>query len=87
MYALIYDEHRLEEPLKKVISVHKGRHTAEAALEKRRTRLDRKIWECHTRIVWVEKGIAPGDWLGPAEFDTWRPGEPVPEGELHSDCD
>jgi hypothetical protein len=87
MYALIYDEHRVEEPLKKVISVHKGRQTAEVALEKRRTRLGRKIWECYTRIVWVDKEISAGDLLGPSEFDNWRPGETIPEGELHSDCD
>jgi hypothetical protein len=23
----------------------------------------------------------------PAQFETWRPGEPVPEGETHSDED
>jgi hypothetical protein len=87
MYALICDEHRLEEPLKKVISVHKGRHAAEVALEKRRSRLGRKIGNCSTRIVWVEKDVAPGVLLSPAEFDNWRPGETIPEGELHSDCD
>jgi hypothetical protein len=87
MYALIYDEHRPDEPQKKVISVHRSRQTAEKALDKRRLRLGRKIWECNTRIVWVEKNVAAGDYVRPSEFDTWRPGEVVPEGETHSDTD
>jgi hypothetical protein len=39
------------------------------------------------RIVWVEKKIKAGDSVTPAQFETWRPGEPVPEGETHSDED
>jgi hypothetical protein len=35
----------------------------------------------------VEKKIKAGDALTPAQFETWRPGEPVPEGETHSDED
>ncbi len=87
MYALIYDEHRLERPQKKVISVHEDRAGAEAALEQRKADLGRSVFECNTRIVWVEKTITAGDSVGPGEYDTWRPGEPVPEGELLSDTD
>jgi hypothetical protein len=71
MYALIYDEHDLVKPKKKVISVHKSRDTAETALEKRKKKLGKKVWECNTRIVWT----------------TWRPGEPIPAGEMYSDTD
>ena len=39
MYALIYDEHDLVKPKKKVISVHKSRDTAETALEKRKKKV------------------------------------------------
>jgi len=87
MYALIYDEHRLERPQKRVISVHDSRKNAELALEDRKVALGRKVWDCHTRIVWVEKRIAAGESIGPEEYATWRPGEPIPEGELHSDSD
>ena len=74
MFALIYDEHRLERPQKKVLSVHASRGNAELALEKRKKELGRKVWECHTRIVWVEKKVATGDTVGPGEYATWRPG-------------
>ena len=87
MYALIYDEHQLDHPQKTVISVHKSRKTAEKALEKRMKTLGRRVWECHTRIVWVYKRIVAGGRIGPGDFDTWRPGEPIPEGEQHPDCD
>ena len=87
MFALIYDEHRLDHPQKKVISVHTNRDDAEKALEKRKMQLGRKIWECHTRIVWVDKRIGSGDVVGPGEYDTWRPGEKIPEGEIYSDSD
>lgn len=87
MYALIYDEHRIERPRKKVISIHETREAAETALEKRKAELGRKVWECHTRIVWVEKEIDAGDTVGPGEYDTWRPGEDIPEGELRADSD
>ena len=87
MYALIYDEHKIEVPQKKVISIHESRHEAEAALEKRKEELGRKVWECHTRIVWTEKKIEAGDVVGLGEYDTWRPGEYIPEGETHSDSD
>jgi hypothetical protein len=87
MYALIYDEHRLERPLKQVISIHKSRQAAETALEKRKARLGRRVWECHTRIVWTEKGIKAGDSLGPGQYQQWRPGEKVPVGEMVGDTD
>lgn len=87
MYALIYDEHQLDHPQKRVISIHHSREEAELALGKRQEELGRRVWECHTRIVWVEKDIDAGEFVGPGEYDTWRPGEPIPEGELYSDSD
>ena len=87
MYALIYDEHQLDKPQKKVISVHDSREEADVALEERKKELGRKVWECNTRIVWVERELAAGDFVGPGEYDTWRPGEKVPEGETHADSD
>ncbi len=87
MYTLIYDEHNLERPQKKVISVHETRPEADQALEERKEELGRKVWECNTRIVWVEKEIHSGDTVGPGEYDTWRPGEEIPEGEIHGDSD
>jgi hypothetical protein len=87
MYALIYDEHQLDEPEKKVISVHDSRPAAEAALEKRKKDLGKTVWECNTRVVWIEKDVATGDIVRPGEFDTWRDGENIPEGETRSDTD
>jgi len=87
MYALIYDEHQIEKPQKKVISVHNSRETADIALEKRKKKLGRKVWECNTRIVWVERKLAARDFVGPGEYETWRPGEEIPEGETHADSD
>ncbi|MBC2717955.1 MAG: hypothetical protein HF978_21880, partial [Desulfobacteraceae bacterium] len=55
--------------------------------EKRKEELGRKVWECNTRIVWVERELAAGDFVGPGEYDTWRPGEEIPEGEIHADSD
>ena len=87
MYALIYDEHYLERPNKRVISVHDSREEADVALDQRRDTLGRKVWECHTRVVWTEKTTQAGDVLGPGEYRAWRPGEKIPEGESHSDTD
>jgi len=87
MYALIYDEHRLERPQKKVLSVHETREDSEEALEKRKEELGKKVWECNTRIVWIEKEISSGDYVGPGEYETWREGEKIPEGEVFSDTD
>jgi hypothetical protein len=87
MYALIYDERQLDQPQKKVLSVHTKRATAEKALDKRMKKLGRRVWECHTRIVWVKRRIKAGDLLNPAEFEVWRPGEPIPSGEMYPDTD
>jgi hypothetical protein len=87
MYALIWDEHMLDRPQKKVISVHETRDEADIALEDRKKALGKKVWECHTRIVWVEKEIRSDDVVGPADYETWRPGEKIPEGELFGDTD
>jgi ferredoxin-NADP reductase len=87
MYALIYDEHQLDRPNKKVISIHKKRETAEAALKDRMKKLGRSVTDCNTRIVWVEKKIRSGDTVGPGEYETWRPGEAVPLGEMLADSD
>ena len=86
MYALIYDEHDLTEQ-KKVISVHRTRETAEKALEKRKKELGKKVWECNTRIVWLERSAGSGDYVQEGQFSTWRPGESVPEGEMFPDSD
>jgi hypothetical protein len=37
--------------------------------------------------VWVEREIAAGNFVGPGEYDTWRSGEKIPEGEIHADSD
>ena len=87
MYALIYDEHDLANAKKYVLSVHKTRETAENALEKRKRELGKSVQECNTRIVWIEKAIKAGVNVEPGEYDTWRPGEEVPHGEMYSDTD
>ena len=87
MYALIYDEHRLDRPQKRVISIHKRRDTAEEALEKRQKKLGRTVTECNTRVVWVTREVHAGETVGPGEYETWRPGEPVPVGEAVGDTD
>lgn len=87
MYALICDESDLARKREKVISVHRKRETAESALEKRKIKLGRKVWECDTRIVWVDGGIKPGDVVMPGQYSSWRPGEKIPHGEIYSDTD
>lgn len=87
MFALIYDTHELDKPFKKVLSVHKTRQTAERVLEIRMARLSKKVWECDTRIVWLKSNAQRGDTVTPKDFSTWRPGEKIPYGELHADCD
>ena len=87
MYALIYDEHDHSKPLKKVISVHADRKSAEIALKKRMARLEKRIWDCHTRIVWIDGRIKQGEFVRENDFSTWRPGEPIPWGERYSDSD
>ncbi len=87
MYALIYDDHDLMHPKKRIISVHGERETAEIALEKRKEELGKQIWECNTRIIWTERNIEAGDVITSKEFSTWRPGEKIPYGEEHPDSD
>jgi hypothetical protein len=87
MYALIYDEHKADMPQCKVISIHNSREEAEIALEERIKRLGKTLWECNTRTVWTEAEVKPGDFIGPADYSTWRLGEETPYGELHSDSD
>ena len=87
MYALIYDDFDPDQREKRVISIHKTRATAEKALTKRRHRLHRKIWECHTRIVWVHDPVHAGDTITPTHFDTWGPGEKIPAGDRVPDGD
>ena len=87
MYALIYDEHDLAKPFKRVISVHKTRQTAEKALKKRQDKLGRRVYECNTRIVWAHQRVKAGGTICTTDFSAWRPGEKIPEGEMHSDTD
>ena len=87
MYALIYDEHDLAKAKKYVLSVHETRETADNALEERKKEMGRSVQECNTRIVWVEKPIKAGDQVDSGEYDTWRPGEEIPHGEMYSDTD
>jgi hypothetical protein len=87
MYALIYDEFEPAKRKKKVISVHKTRDTAERALHKRQHKLGKRVWECHTRIVWVYDPVHKGDMITPDVFDTWAPGERIPEGDRVPDGD
>jgi len=87
MFALIYDTHELDKPFKRVLSVHKRRETAERALGKRMARLGKRVWECNTRIVWLKENVKPGFGVTQNVFSTWRPGEAIPYGETHSDCD
>ena len=86
MYALIYDEFDSARQ-KEVISVHKTRETAEQALKKRQRRMGKKIWECHSRIVWVPGPVRKGDTITPNSFDTWAPGEKIPQGDRVPDGD
>jgi hypothetical protein len=87
MYALIYDEFDIKKREKKIISVHKTRKTAEKALTRRQRRLGKKVWECNTRIVWTDGRVRSGDSITPDLFDTWAPGEVIPEGDRVSDGD
>jgi len=87
MYALIYDEFDPAEREKKVISLHKTRKNADRALKKRRRMLGRRVWECHTRIVWVYDRVHVGEKITPNFFDTWAPGEKIPRGDRVPDGD
>ncbi len=87
MYALIYDDHELNESQKKVISIHETREESDKALAKRQNDLGKRVYDCNTRIVWTDKVVTADDVLDTSEFVTWRPGEDIPEGELNSDSD
>ena len=87
MYALIYDEFEPAKREKRVVSVHKTRVTAEKALTKRQHKLGKRVWDCNTRIVWVYDWVHEGDAITPNSFDTWAPGEKIPEGDRVPDGD
>lgn len=87
MYALIYDENNPAQPMKEVLSVHRSRETAEKALAKRMKQLGKRVWECNTRIVWMDRPMHPKDLVSPKDFSTWRPGEKIPVGERYMDSD
>jgi len=87
MYAIIEDEHDLRKREKPVLSVHKSREEAEKALEKHREQVDKRVWECIHRIVWVEGRVRSGDHISPSDFETWAPQEEIPEGDRISDTD
>jgi len=87
MYALICDEFDPTKREKRVISVHKTRITAEKAQMKLPHKLIQKASECYTRIVWVNDPIRKGDCITPDAFDTWAPGETIPQGDRIPECD
>ena len=87
MYALIYDEFDPAKREKRVISIHKTRATAEKELKKRQQRLNKRVWECYTRIVWVYDRVHKGDHITPRYFDTWAPGEKIPASDRIPDGD
>jgi hypothetical protein len=87
MYALIYDENDPKHPLKEVLSVHKTREAAERALAKRMKRLERRVWECHARIVWIDQPVHVNDLVALKDVHVWRPGEEIPYGERFADSD
>jgi hypothetical protein len=87
MYALIYDEFDPSRREKKVISVHQTRVDAEKALRKRQDELGKRVWDCHTRIVWLHDKVNPLGTVTPDSFDTWAPGEEIPEGDRVPDGD
>jgi hypothetical protein len=87
VYALIYDEYDPAKRKKEVISIHRTRETAEKALQKRMRKLEKRVWECHTRIVWLYKPHRAGEYITPDAFETWAPGEEIPYGDKYSDGD
>jgi hypothetical protein len=87
MYALVCETDDLSDPKVEVLSVHRNRNTAEAALEKRKKVLGKKVWECNSKVVWIEGKVKAGSRVSPKDFATWRPGEKIPHGELYSDTD
>ena len=87
MFALIYDEFDPTKREMEVMSIHKTRETAEKALIKRQRQLGKRVWECHTRIVWVYDRVRRGDLITPNDFDTWAPGEKIPWSDRVPDGD
>jgi hypothetical protein len=87
MYALIYDEFDRSKREKKVLSVHRTREAADKALEKRQHKMDKRVWECSARIVWVYNQVRTGDTVTPDSFDTWAPDEKIPLGDRIPDGD
>jgi len=83
----VYDEFDPAMRDKRVISIHKTRETAEKALNTRQHRLGKRVWDCHTRIVWVYNPVHKGDIVTPDVFDTWAPGEKIPWGDRVPDGD
>ncbi len=61
MYALIIDDKHLNEFQKKVIGVYGNREETNRALTKRKNELGEIVWECNTRMVWIDKAVNPGD--------------------------
>ena len=59
----------------------------EKALKKRHQKLGKRVWECNTRIVWVYDRVHKGDTITAKSFDTWAPGEKIPEGDRVPDGD
>jgi hypothetical protein len=87
MYALIYDDFDPKKREKKVISLHPTREDAARALQERQARLGRRVWECHTRIVWLHRDVHPWDFVTPDIFETWAPDEQIPESDKVPDGD
>jgi hypothetical protein len=87
MFAIIYDDHDMAHPLKRVMSTHATRKGAQGSLDKHRKTHGADRHQCNMRIVWLEEEVAVGDSVTPRQFETWRPGEAIPEGELRSDGD
>ena len=87
MYALICDEFEPTHRKKKVLSVHQTRMTAEKAQMELPRKLLQRGSECYTRIVWAYHPIRKGEYITPDDFDTWAPGERIPESDRVPECD
>ena len=87
MYALIEDDYDPTKRQKQVMSAHKSREAAQKALEKHRIEVQKRVWECIHRIVWIEGQIRRGDRITPDAFETWGPHEEIPEGDRVPDGD
>lgn len=87
MYALICDEFEPSKRKKRVISVHKTRTAAEKAQLKLPHKLLKQGRECYTRIVWAYNPIHKGETITPDAFDTWAPGESIPQSDRVAECD